>query len=112
MGFPRGGEGFLYAAAGWSAASLSYWRGDINAAVLCRRRLLQKSRHQAATTWHARALVVKCCRWIRSRGPSAVPAKGLAERTIVGYNTAASEWREGAAEMSDDLKWLKWFDDL
>ena len=26
--------------AGWSAASLSYWMGDINAAELCRRRLL------------------------------------------------------------------------
>ncbi len=40
VGFPRNREGFPYAAAGWSAASLSYWIGDINAAELCRRRLL------------------------------------------------------------------------
>ncbi len=39
-GIPSGREGFLYAAAGWSAASLSYWMGDFNAAELCRRRLL------------------------------------------------------------------------
>ena len=30
----------FYAAAGWSAASLSYWIGDINAAELCLRRVL------------------------------------------------------------------------
>lgn len=30
----------FYAAAGWSAASLSYWIGAINAAELCRRRVL------------------------------------------------------------------------
>ena len=40
LGFPSNREGFPYAAAGWSAASLSYWMGDINAAELCRRRLL------------------------------------------------------------------------
>ena len=39
-GFPSNREGFPYAAAGWSAASLSYWMGDIKAAELCRRRLL------------------------------------------------------------------------
>ena len=40
LGFPSNREGFPYAAAGWSAASLSYWMGDINAAEMCRRRLL------------------------------------------------------------------------
>ena len=40
LGFPSNREGFPYAAAGWSAASLSYWMGDINAAEVCRRRLL------------------------------------------------------------------------
>ena len=40
MGFPSDREGLLYdAAAGWSAASLSYWTGDINAAELCGRLL-------------------------------------------------------------------------
>ena len=39
-GFPSNREGFPYAAAGWPAASLSYWMGDIKAAELCRRRLL------------------------------------------------------------------------
>jgi hypothetical protein len=40
LGFPSNREGFRQAAAGWSAASLSYWVGDINAAELCRRRVL------------------------------------------------------------------------
>ena len=39
-GLPLESWRLLYAAAGWSAASLSYWIGDINAAELCRRRWL------------------------------------------------------------------------
>ena len=40
IGLPLESWRLLYAAAGWSAASLSYWIGDINAAELCRRRWL------------------------------------------------------------------------
>jgi hypothetical protein len=39
-GLPLKSWRLFYAAAGWSAASLSYWIGDINAAELCRRRVL------------------------------------------------------------------------
>jgi hypothetical protein len=38
--FPSNRGGFPYAAAGWCAASFSYWIGGINAVELCRRRLL------------------------------------------------------------------------
>jgi hypothetical protein len=40
IGLPLKSWRLFYAAAGWSAASLSYWIGDINAAELCRRRVL------------------------------------------------------------------------
>src|ERR1700736_1126778 len=39
-GLPLKSWRLFYAAAGWPAASLSYWIGDINAAELCRRRVL------------------------------------------------------------------------
>jgi hypothetical protein len=48
-----------YAAAGWSAVIFSYSLGDINAAELWRRLVLQKSWHQPRTTARAWALVVK-----------------------------------------------------
>jgi hypothetical protein len=41
LGFPSNREGFLYGAAGWSAASISYWIGDINAAEPRQRVALQ-----------------------------------------------------------------------
>jgi hypothetical protein len=39
-GLPLKSWRLFYAASGWSAASLSYWIGDINAAELCLRRVL------------------------------------------------------------------------
>lgn len=40
LSLPSNRGGFSYAAAGWSTAIFSYSVGDINAAELCRRRVL------------------------------------------------------------------------
>lgn len=51
-------------------------------------------------------------KWIRRRGQQAVTEKGSDERRIVGYHSAATEWRDDDPVITADLKWLQWFDEL